>query len=99
VQSPDFYTISEFRDLVCHVNEHHLTLPEIKGFLDRNALTFRGFWLGPQHLHEFRKRFPNEPWPGRLECWQTFEEANPRTFDAMYLFWCNKAEPAASPHV
>jgi hypothetical protein len=91
VQSPDFYTTSEFRDLVCHVNEQHLTLPEIKGFLDRNALTFRGFWLSPHYLHEFRKRYPNEPWPGRLDCWETFEAANPRTFDAMYLFWCNKA--------
>jgi SAM-dependent methyltransferase len=91
VQSPDFYTASEFRDLVCHVNEQHLTLPDIKEFLDRNALTFRGFWLDPQHLHEFRKRYPSEPWPGCLECWETYEQANPRTFDAMYLFWCDKA--------
>jgi SAM-dependent methyltransferase len=91
VQSADFYTMSEFRDLVCHVNEHHMRLPEIAEFLDRNALTFRGFWLSPHWLHEFRKRYPNEPWPGRLELWEAFEEANPRTFDAMYLFWCNKA--------
>jgi SAM-dependent methyltransferase len=90
-QSTDFYTMSEFRDLVAHVSEHHLTLPEIGEFLARNGLTFRGFWLDPFWLHRFRQSYPEEPWPGRLEAWKEFEDANPGVFSGMYLFWCDKA--------
>jgi SAM-dependent methyltransferase len=90
-QSTDFYTMSEFRDLVAHVSEQHLTLSDIGDFLTRNGLTYRGFWLDPFWVHKFRQSYPEEPWPGRLEAWEEFEIANPAVFSGMYLFWCDKA--------
>jgi SAM-dependent methyltransferase len=87
----DFYTTSEFRDLACHVSERCVTLLEIKRFLDLNSLIFRGFWFHPPILNQFRERYPDEPWPGRLERWEEYEQANPQTFAAMYLFWCERA--------
>jgi hypothetical protein len=89
-QSTDFYTMSEFRDLVCHVSEHHLTLPQIRDFLVGNGLAFRGFWLDPHWLHQFRRKHPDEGWPGRLETWEKFEDTHPNVFAGMYLFWCEK---------
>lgn len=90
--STDFYTMSEFRDLVCHVHEHHLTIAQIRGFLAESGLTFRGFWLDPFWLHRFRTMYPTEGWPGRLEVWDEFEQAHPSAFAGMYLFWCDKPD-------
>ena len=88
---PDFYSASEFRDLTCHVSERCVTLGEIDRFLKDNALTFRGFWMDLQELDRFHGGYPNEPWPGRLEVWAEHEAAHPRTFAAMYTFWCDWA--------
>src|SRR5580704_15308453 len=35
---PDFFTTSECRDLLFHVQEHQMTIPEIKAFLGENHL-------------------------------------------------------------
>jgi hypothetical protein len=40
-------------------------------------------------LAEFA-RHKTEGWPGRLEDWARYEAENPRTFDAMYRFWCER---------
>jgi len=88
---PDFYSASEFRDLACHVSERCVTLAEIASFLEANALSFRGFWIDPQHLERFRRQFPAQAWPGRLQAWEAFEAANPHTFAAMYNFWCDRS--------
>ena len=86
--SRDFYTTSNFRDLALHVSEHHLTLAEIAQFLGDNGLSFRGFQLEAGVLAHFRETFPGELWPGSLDRWAQFEEANPHTFHGMYNFWC-----------
>jgi SAM-dependent methyltransferase len=88
--SRNFYTLNEFRDLVLHENEHHMSLGDIASFLDENNLGFRGFTLERQVLAEFA-RHKTEGWPGRLEDWARYEAENPRTFDAMYRFWCERA--------
>jgi hypothetical protein len=88
--SLDFYTLSEFRDLACHVSETCMTLLDIRRFLDEAGLCFRGFHIDPLHLEEFHRRYPNEAWPGRLEVWEEFEAARPDTFSAMYNFWCDR---------
>jgi ubiquinone/menaquinone biosynthesis C-methylase UbiE len=61
--SPDFYTTSGFRDLVLHVNERCLSIPEIAGFLEEMRLVFRGF-QPPLFFDLLRRNHPNEPWPG-----------------------------------
>jgi SAM-dependent methyltransferase len=88
--SPDFYTASNFRDLTLHVSEHCLTLPEIARFLRDNGLSFRGFQLDKQVFSLLQERFPKEAWPGTLEHWSEFEQANPLTFTGMYVFWCGR---------
>jgi SAM-dependent methyltransferase/tetratricopeptide (TPR) repeat protein len=87
----DFYSISEFRDLACHVSERCVTLREVKEFLDLNSLVFRGFRFHGPELDQFHEHYPDEPWPGRLDLWEEFEQANPQTFAAMYLLWCERA--------
>lgn len=88
--SRDFYSLNEFRDLVLHQSERQHTLPEIEGMLGESGLTFRGFTHESIVRKAFAQRFPDNPWPGRLADWHVFEEANPRIFDAMYRFWCEK---------
>ncbi len=87
----DFYTTSQFRDLLLHVSEHALSIPEIKRFLDENGLAFRGFQLGREPLALFRQRYPADDWPGSLDHWAELEEAFPYLFLGMYVFWCDRA--------
>jgi SAM-dependent methyltransferase len=89
--SRDFYTASNFRDLALHVSEHPLTLPEIGQFLAGHGLAFRGFQLERGVFARLREAFPGEAWPGSLERWAQFEEANPHTFSGMYNLWCARA--------
>jgi SAM-dependent methyltransferase len=89
--SEDFYALHAFRDLVLHESEAQMTLPEIAAFLKENALTFRGFALPPEQWQAFAERFPDDPPPGSLDNWWAYEQDNPRLFDGMYVFWCEKA--------
>jgi SAM-dependent methyltransferase len=91
LRSHDFYTLSDFRDLVLHPQETTFTLPDIAAQLTQAGLIFRGFMLPSQTYAKFGTAFPDDRWPGTLANWHLFEEQNPRTFDAMYQFWCEKA--------
>jgi SAM-dependent methyltransferase len=90
VHSYDFYTLSEFRDLILHEHERPIVLAEIEAFLAQNGLTFRGFQLPPPILQAFLVEHPKSGWPGAFADWSLFEERHPHTFDAMYRFWCQK---------
>jgi SAM-dependent methyltransferase len=87
--SRNAYALNEFRDLVLHESELRMSIPEIAEFLSAHNLTFRGFTLGPERIAEFAAAFPSSPWPGSLVDWAVFEANNPRTFEAMYCFWCD----------
>lgn len=91
--SSDFYTLHEFRDLALHASEQPVTLDAIGCFLDENELAFRGFTLDPLILSAFASQYPEGIWPGALADWQKFEQAQPRTFDGMYRFWCEHQPP------
>lgn len=90
-QIPDFYSTSECRDLVFHVQEHRLTLPQIDLFLSESGLQFLGFELDPTLLHQYRERFNDDLAGTNLRNWALFEEENPRTFLGMYQFWIQRA--------
>ena len=45
--SDDFFSTSDCRDLLFHVQEHRLTIPQIAGFLADNDLAFIGFEVDP----------------------------------------------------
>jgi len=88
----DFFSTSTCRDLLFHVQEHQMTLPEIGSFLLQNQLQFLGFVL-PGHVREnFRRRFPNEGTMTDLARWHIFETENPTTFTGMYQFWIRKPQ-------
>lgn len=89
-QSPDFYNLNEFRDLVLHESEQHTTIAEIKDFLAEHNLAFRGFTLQSELVDDVLRR-TGAAWPGPLADWGRYEEDYPRTFDGMYKFWCERA--------
>ena len=84
---PDFYSTSDCRDLLFHVQEHRLTLGQIESFLAEFALQFIGFQLDPRALLQYRARFSDDPSGTNLRSWARFEAENPDTFVGMYQFW------------
>jgi Flp pilus assembly protein TadD/SAM-dependent methyltransferase len=93
-ESWDFFSISECRDLLFHVQEHRMTLPAIKEFLTRHRLQFLGFELSEPLWRGYAARFPADAARIDLDCWHVFETENPRSFKGMYQFWVQK--PAAT---
>jgi SAM-dependent methyltransferase len=87
----DFFTLSECRDLLFHVQEHRMTLPQIKDFLAANGLTLLGFEVDFRTAQKYAARFPADKAMTDLECWDQFEQDHPYTFASMYRFWAQKA--------
>jgi Tfp pilus assembly protein PilF/2-polyprenyl-3-methyl-5-hydroxy-6-metoxy-1,4-benzoquinol methylase len=83
----DFYSTSECRDLIFHVQEHCLTLDQISAFISESGLHFIGFELDPIVRQQYRRRFPEDPAATELRNWKLFEADNPDTFAGMYQFW------------
>lgn len=89
--SSDFFTTSTCRDLLFHVQEHHLSLASIGQFLGDHGLVLLGFCVDDDVLAAYRQRFADDPVATDLEHWQEFERDNPDTFAGMYQFWVQKA--------
>ena len=89
-RSGDFFSISDCRDLVFHVQEHRFTLQQIKLFLAASGLTFLGFDIGQNVVNRYRANFPDDPAAADLDRWHAFEKANPWTFGGMYQFWVQR---------
>lgn len=88
--APDFYSLSECRDLLFHVQEQRFTIPRMQKFLAGNGLAFLGFEntlkIGP----DFARHFTLAKHYGDLDHWHAYEQKNPDTFAAMYNFWLQK---------
>jgi tetratricopeptide (TPR) repeat protein/2-polyprenyl-3-methyl-5-hydroxy-6-metoxy-1,4-benzoquinol methylase len=95
-QGQDYFTTSECRDLLFHVQEHRLTLAQIESFLSEFGLRFIGFEVGRHVLDQYRLRFAGDPSCSNLRNWASFESDNPNTFSGMYQFWIQKP-PAGQP--
>lgn len=89
--SPDFYSLSDVRDLLFHEHELRVTIPEIKQFLAENNLDFIGWDLPSQVRQIYARKFPSDPTMVDLDNWQQFEEKFPHAFSQMYKFWVQKA--------
>jgi tetratricopeptide (TPR) repeat protein/2-polyprenyl-3-methyl-5-hydroxy-6-metoxy-1,4-benzoquinol methylase len=87
---PDFYSTSDCRDLLFHVQEHRLTLGQVESFLVEFGLEFIGFQLDPRVLNQYRARFTDDPSGTKLRNWARFEADNPDTFVGMYQFWIQR---------
>lgn len=87
----DFYSLSECRDLIFHVQEHRFSIPRIETFLRDNRLRFLGFDVRESVERTYRAFSPSDTAMTDLTAWNRFEQKNPDTFDEMYLFWAQKA--------
>jgi tetratricopeptide (TPR) repeat protein/2-polyprenyl-3-methyl-5-hydroxy-6-metoxy-1,4-benzoquinol methylase len=85
-RSVDFYSTSDCRDWIFHVQQHNLTIPAIKHFLDENNLEFLGFELDARTSRRYELRFPNDRRRTNLDHWHSFEAENPYIFSDMYVF-------------
>jgi SAM-dependent methyltransferase len=85
----DFFSTSECRDLLFHIQERRLTIPEIKPFLAENDLKFIGFEFAPQVMQHYRNMFGDRLMRD-LDRWHAFEMERPDTFAGMYQFWVQK---------
>jgi tetratricopeptide (TPR) repeat protein/SAM-dependent methyltransferase len=86
----DFYSLSGCRDLMFHVEEHRLNLPEVAAFIADEGLAFLGFDADAGLLGRYAARFPADGAKTDLGSWHIFETENPETFAAMYQFWVQK---------
>jgi ubiquinone/menaquinone biosynthesis C-methylase UbiE len=86
----DFYSLSELRDLLFHVQEHGVNLPQIARFLIDNKTQFLGFNQAPHIMQRYRQQFPEDSAMIDLALWDRFEVENPRAFVGMYQFWIQK---------
>ena len=96
-RTADFYSTSDCRDLLFHVQEHRITLGQIEAFLTEFGLNFLGFELDPRVLHQYRARFTDDPSGTNLRNWARFEADNPHTFAGMYRFWIQ--QPMGRPEL
>ena len=84
----DFYSLSELKDLIFHVQEHRFTIPKIKECIQKLGLTFCGFESDIAKGFRFKNIDIDTLYD--LDQWNTFEQENPRAFAGMYQFWCQK---------
>jgi 2-polyprenyl-3-methyl-5-hydroxy-6-metoxy-1,4-benzoquinol methylase len=90
-QSLDFYTTSACRDLLFHVHEHRLSIPQIAKMIQELGLEFVGFHIQRQDIKDrYHARFPDDPLATSLENWNIFERDHPETFLGMYQMWLRK---------
>jgi tetratricopeptide (TPR) repeat protein/2-polyprenyl-3-methyl-5-hydroxy-6-metoxy-1,4-benzoquinol methylase len=89
----DFFTASDCRDLLFHVQEHRFTIQRLKIALADLGLKFCGFHFdgGNSTFADFKSTYPDDPDGLSLENWEAFEIENPTTFIAMYNFFVKKA--------
>lgn len=89
---PDFFSTSELRDLLFHVQEHTFTLMDIKKMLRELDLIFCGF----ETVDEKTKEVLSADELGlaslySLDAWHNFEQLNPHYFSGMYSFWVQRS--------
>jgi len=90
----DFFTLSECRDALFHVQEHTFDLPHIAAFLFDHGLEFLGFDAAPDLVHRYTRRFPQDAARTNLSNWAVLEQENPDIFIGMYQFWIQKRSAA-----
>jgi SAM-dependent methyltransferase len=87
----DFFSTSECRDLLFHVQESRLTIPQIKDFVLQHNLRFLGFEFDAAKLDRYRGLFAEQGWSMTdLDRWHDVETKYADTFSGMYQFWVQK---------
>jgi Flp pilus assembly protein TadD/SAM-dependent methyltransferase len=86
----DFFSTSACRDLLFHVAEQRVTLPQIEAFLAAEDLALVGFQLEPHVAARYRQTFPADATMTNLANWHAFEQQHPYVFAGMYVFWVGR---------
>ncbi len=77
----DFFSLSECRDLLFHVQEHRFTLRQIEKALEELNLKFLGFEMPNQAIMKaFKKDYPGTQDATSLSLWGAFELENPDAY-------------------
>ena len=82
----DFFSTSEFRDLLLHEKEHTFSLLEIEKLLEENSLKFCGF----SNVNTLPHAELDERTLFELKSWDAIEKKNPNLFSNMYQFYCQR---------
>jgi Flp pilus assembly protein TadD/2-polyprenyl-3-methyl-5-hydroxy-6-metoxy-1,4-benzoquinol methylase len=88
----DFFSTSACRDLLFHVAERRLTLPEIEAFLASEHLALVGFQVGSHIAALYQQTFPADAAMTDLANWHALERQYPYAFSGMYMFWVRRRE-------
>jgi len=89
-QSEDFFSLSECRDMLFHVQEQRFDLTRLQDAIDVCDLEFLKFEQVAPLKDTYTKMFPDDPAMRELRHWERFEQKFPLTFLNMYRFWCVK---------
>lgn len=87
----DFYSASEMRDLIFHIQERTYTFLELKDIFERLDLELVQMisisdWLKKHYL----EKYPDNPAMDNFEYWHAIEPEFPDAFAAMYHFICKR---------
>jgi hypothetical protein len=86
----DFYSTSDVRDLLFHIQEHRFTIPQIEKIISDLGLHFMGFSLYEDTYNDFKLNYPEMDALYNLNKWHEYETKNITTFIGMYDFWVQK---------
>ncbi|MBD22895.1 MAG: hypothetical protein CL572_04450 [Alphaproteobacteria bacterium] len=91
-KSPDFYSLSNFRDLIFNYTEHTFSLNQITKLLEKKKLKFLNFnSIDSNILNNFKTLYPSANDENRIDLWSNYELMYPKTFFGMYNFWVKKS--------
>jgi 2-polyprenyl-3-methyl-5-hydroxy-6-metoxy-1,4-benzoquinol methylase len=88
----DFYYLSGFRDLLCHVHEYSFAPLEVNEMLRKLELSFLGFnYADDSDLKAaFLSDYPHENSSRDLSLWEEFEASKPELMPSLLDFWVRK---------
>ena len=94
MDTQDFYSLSECRDLLFHVQEQRYTALDLEKCIDKLGLEFLGFQgpPAPSVIQHYKATYPDDPHARNLKNWHQYELEHPRIFKGMYQFWLRKPE-------
>ena len=87
---PDFYSTSEFRDLIFHFQEKQYEIDDLENLLHKYNLKFLGFSNVINFSSKYLKAYPEDKKLINFKNWKEYELNNQDTFLGMYNFWCCK---------
>jgi SAM-dependent methyltransferase len=88
----DFFSLSECRDMLFHVQDHEFRLPAAGALLRDAGLEVLGLSrrLPPGALQAYQARFPGDEAAADLERWDSVEESHPNLFAGMFHVWARR---------